>query len=217
MRKLFTNQSVHLRHYQHIRMLFLLITICISNPILAQFSGSFAPSNWTFYNAPFVVNGSVQTINAPSTITVLSGNSNVGGYSFYTATATSTGSFTFNWNYATNDAVPAFDPFMYSINGGTPIVVPGLLIYGAKIQSGSFCMPVTAGNTFTFIMYTTDGKFGSSNATISNFSNSNQALTTNTQQLQLHVMHTYGLPITKRTLQPESIQFNTIVVQKFWT
>jgi hypothetical protein len=138
----------------------------ISTTTVSGFSGSFSPGNWSIANT---VGGSVNTSGAPSSITIVSGNSSIAGATDYTITAPANGTISFNWSYTTIDG-PQYDYPMYTVNGSSYFTLPGYSTIGSVTQSGSFSMAVTAGAVFGLRMYTVDGVFGSATTVFSNFS-----------------------------------------------
>src|SRR5215210_4229238 len=97
--------------------LFLVLFVFTSE---AQFNGSYAPSNWTT-TLSASSNGTMDITDAPNSIT-LTGSDGASSPNVdidYTITAVSSGIWSFNWSYHTNDgdAIPAFDIAGILING----------------------------------------------------------------------------------------------------
>ena len=133
----------------------------------AGFSGDFAPANWTVTQNNS--NGSVSTINAPTSITITGPNngSNLSGFTKYTIAAPSNGTVTFSWVYSTNDGA-AYDYPQFYING-TPSMLSSYKNDGAQNQNGTGSYVLTAGSLFGFAVYSTDNVFGAATTTFSSF------------------------------------------------
>ncbi|WP_298115869.1 hypothetical protein, partial [Flavobacterium sp.] len=131
------------------------------------FTGAFAPANWNFVNTN--ANGSVNTAAAPASIAITGGNNGSGsaGNSNYTIVVPTSGNISFNWNYTTTDGAN-WDRPRILING-TPTVLTGYNTSGSTSQSGTMTVPVTAGQTFGFNVFTLDNSFGAATVTFSNF------------------------------------------------
>lgn len=139
----------------------------------AQFSGPYAPANWTTTHLPdvFTDAGSVDLSATPASITLFGSDtgSDTGSDIRFTTTAAAGGIFSFNWAYQTEDTDgdPVQDPAGYVHNGSVlPLSVDG----GAISQSGSFSQAVNPGDLIGFWVGTTDNSFGRAHLTISNFS-----------------------------------------------
>jgi hypothetical protein len=144
-------------------LLFLAFSLCWSNTLTAQFEDCYDVSNWTVSHNNSN-DGYVNTSNAPADITIVSGDNGVGsGYVFFTVDVITDGDITFDWSYYTNDWSPIWDPSGYILNG-TQTQLSG------SLYSGSETIPVAEGDVFSFYAYTSDGIFGRSFTTISNFS-----------------------------------------------
>ncbi len=144
------------------------VAVCaLSTPAKAQFSGYYAPGNWTFSNVN--ANGSVNTSGAPSFIVLTGGNNNSGnaGTTSFTISSAGTGTVSFNWLYNTSDLNPSYDPFIFKVNGVQMTTTNG---GGPNTQSGFYSTGIAAGQSLSFQIYTTDNKFGTANVKISNFS-----------------------------------------------
>jgi len=128
------------------------------------FDGSYAPLNWTQL---IVQNGSIDTTNAPTSITVIgSDNSSfVSGQTDFTIAAPSAGTVSFDWNYTTGDQEALYDPFGYLLNGSFFQLTNDSL----TTQSGSATFAVLAGDTFGFSQRSADSSFGRAQTVISNF------------------------------------------------
>ncbi len=138
------------------------------------FSGSYDPINWDVTN--FNTNGSVNTTNAPASISVRGGNRGLfafgfGGQTAYTTTAVGSGEVSFDWSYNTNDLLGASflgfarDPFGYLLNG----VFTQLTSGSSSIQNGVSSFLVNEGDIFGFAVRTKDNLLGRATVTISDF------------------------------------------------
>jgi hypothetical protein len=140
----------------------------------ADFSGAYAPANWTTTLAgiPAGGGGTVDTSGAPASITLNGGDAGCSSGNGtctlqYTITAPGSGPLTFDWNYSTTDVDgPGLDLFL-AINGVATVQLSDS--GGANIQNGSVNTTVTAGNTIGVMINCTDCIEGAANVTISNF------------------------------------------------
>ena len=133
------------------------------------FSGPYDPSNWT--EETFLGDGSVDVSGAPNSI-VLTGSD------LYTCCDVNTdfsivvltaGLVEFDWDYATSDEHPFFDPFGYTLDGVfTQLTSDGDINGFELVQSGSESIMVGQNVVFGFRVQS-DDEFGSSSVTISNF------------------------------------------------
>ncbi|MFZ9700094.1 MAG: PKD domain-containing protein [Flavobacteriales bacterium] len=135
---------------------------------VSGFTSCYATNNWSLSQTGNA-NGSVNTGNAPTSI-VFTGPDGVSGgvYTRYQITIPATGTLSFNWSVQHNDCC-SYDYFGYTLNGANTA-----LTWGSG--SGFTSIAVSAGSTFSFTGYTTDGCCGTFNATISNFSAPCQSL-----------------------------------------
>ncbi|VEP14069.1 conserved hypothetical protein [Hyella patelloides LEGE 07179] len=134
-----------------------------------DFTGDFDPANWTFTTTN--ADGSVNTTNAPTSITLTGGDDGSAGTTDYTITAPSNETISFSWNYSTSDG-PNFDPFIRLLNSvETRLTDDG----GADNQSGTDSFTVNSGDTFGFRITTVDGIVGPGSVTISDFASSPSA------------------------------------------
>ncbi len=140
------------------------------------FSGTYATGNWT---ASTPGGGSVDVSGAPNSI-VLTGSD------LYTCCDVNTdfsivvltaGLVEFDWDYATSDEHPIFDPFGYTLDGVftqltdgvfTELTGDGVINDVDLVQSGSESIMVGQNVGFGFRVQS-DDEFGSSSVTISNF------------------------------------------------
>jgi len=132
----------------------------------AQFSGAFAPANWSLTNTSVGSDASVNTTGAPASITFTGNDSNFGDccglYDDYTvnipANCGGGGIITFNYNFNQ----PDIEEFYYVVNGAATFVT-GLT------QSGSVTANVIAGGTFAFRILSDDDCCGGGVLTVTNF------------------------------------------------
>ncbi len=86
------------------------------------------------------------------------------------------GMLTFDWNYTTADVSAFWDPFGYFFDASNTFLSLGAIQAGiteltdpfTADQNGSASVPVSAGDLFSFMIYTQDGIAGSAQVTISN-------------------------------------------------
>jgi hypothetical protein len=135
----------------------------------AQFSGSYAPANWsTVYVGGG--NGSMNTANAPTSIT-MTGNDNVPSYTAYTRyqiPVCGSGTISFSWSLTHND--PGYDEFGYWLNNTYNYITN-------TSGSGTVSVSVSSGQTFGFYSYGSDGCCGTFTVVLSNFSGPSNACT----------------------------------------
>lgn len=127
----------------------------------ADFSGPYAPANWTF-NA----NGGSGSQTNNGTTLVLTGNNTAMANinTDYTIAAAGTGLFSFSWSYASGDT-GTYDTGGYLINSTYT-----QLASNAAQGSGTVSVAVTAGQIIGFRVFSADGLFGAGTLTITNFS-----------------------------------------------
>lgn len=134
----------------------------------AQFSGNYAPGNWTL-TLPPPSNGSINTSSAPTSI-ILTGSDGENAPDVdtdYTITTTSAGVWGFSWSYHTDDG-PGFDPAGVLINGVFTTLTND---NGSNDQNGTYTGAfVPAGTVIGFRVRATDNIVGFATLTISNFS-----------------------------------------------
>jgi hypothetical protein len=137
--------------------------LAMSGAAFGQFSGVYAPGNWTL-NANGG-DGSVNTAGAPASIALIGNNNGTGPIDTdYTIAAAAAGIWSFNWNYSSPDS-GTYDSAYYLLNG-----VPTFLAFNNSQGSGNVSVPVGAGNIIGFRVSSFDGVFGAGTLTISNFS-----------------------------------------------
>jgi hypothetical protein len=131
---------------------------------LADFSGPYAPANWTFTNTG-TSNGNVNTAGAPASITLTGGASGSGsGTTNFTIAAVASGLLTFDWNYFSTDS-GSYDIGNFLLNGVTTF-----LASNASQGNGTFSIAVNSGDVFGFQVFSQDNIAGPGVLTISNFS-----------------------------------------------
>ena len=124
------------------------------------FSGSYAPSNWTFGTSN---GGSVNTTNAPTSITL--NNTVLDGSTSYTVTAAGSGTVTFNWSYTNPRDTANYNPLLFILNGNRT----SLFDLVANSGSGTDSFSVAAGDRFGFKLESLQS-FGPASTTFTNFS-----------------------------------------------
>lgn len=141
----------------------------LAGPI-SGFQDIYAPGNWT--QSPGT--GSINTLGAPASISLTSGNDLSGDPSDtdFTIVMTHAGTISFDWNYLTTDLDgPFYDPFGYLVNGIFTQLTVGTEVGGPSAQSGQgVLVNLSIGDTFGFRQRTDSNLFGSATTTISNFS-----------------------------------------------
>jgi hypothetical protein len=143
-----------------------------ASAIISGFTGDYAPANWTISHVPSFNGGTVSTAGAPASISMTSSDASIGTDQavWYTVTVIGTGNITFDWDYLTVDVGgSAYDVPEYAINGVVMGFINGFVSGGPNSQSGTATIPVTAGQTFSFIMRATDDILGAAVITYSNF------------------------------------------------
>jgi hypothetical protein len=130
-----------------------------------NFSGYYAPPNWTFQNTGGSTDGFVDTSGAPASIRLVGGNSGSGtlGDTNFTIAAAASGTLTFHWSYFSIDSGP-FDAAYFLLNGA-----PTFLADNGHQGSGDFSIALTSGNVFGFRVESLDNVAGPGELTISNF------------------------------------------------
>lgn len=145
----------------------------------AQFAGAYDPSQWAVVHT-VDDSGSVDISAAPTAITLIgSDNSTIdifgqctsgtcnGSRLAFTITAVHTGTYSFDWAYATQDAISAeWDPAGYLVNASS---VPLSVDAGPNSQSGHVSFVAALGSVIGFYVDTLDNTSGAAQLTISNF------------------------------------------------
>ncbi len=128
----------------------------------ADFSGPFAPANWSLSNNN--ADGSVVTATAPASITLRGGDNGTGlpGTTSYVIEAVFPSTVSFSWSYASSDDL-GYDSAGWLLNGGYTELAGNLPWYG------SVSFPVAAGDTFGFRVTTSDNASGRGSLTVSQF------------------------------------------------
>jgi hypothetical protein len=139
----------------------------------ADFSGPYAPANWTLFNSTggsgILGNGFVDDSAAPVSITLFGSNgdgaSNPGIDTDYTIAAVASGLWSFDWSYDSVDS-DFFDNGGYLLNGTYTQLAdngpPGPV-------TGNVSIFVSAGDVIGFRVHTVDNTFGPGELTITNF------------------------------------------------
>ncbi|RMH23173.1 MAG: hypothetical protein D6698_00115, partial [Gammaproteobacteria bacterium] len=136
----------------------------------------FSTGTWSYSETPGN-NGFIDLTNAPNSIVLVgpddggcSGGSGSAQNMFSHVIPTGTGpiyAVAFDWSYTTTDG-PSFDPFGYTLDGGTTFISltdDG----GGQVQSGRALIYVSPGDVFGFIQSSIDQTCGLGQTTISNF------------------------------------------------
>ena len=141
----------------------------------ADFSGPYAPANWTttLTGTPPAGGGSVDASGAPAAITLNGGNvdctSGTGTCLLdFTIAVPAAGTVSFDWAYQTTDSGGSFWDLFLVLDNGTALQLSDDA--GADTQTGSYSFAVTAGQVVGFRLDCTDCTSGAATVTISNFS-----------------------------------------------
>ena len=121
-----------------------LAAVAIPAAAKADFSGPYAPANWTFQNTGGSTNGSVDTSGAPASITLTGGSSQsgvAGDDTNFTIAAVASGMVSFDWNYSSSDS-SSYDTGNFLLNGSPTFLANN------NGGSGFFSIAVTSGNVF---------------------------------------------------------------------
>lgn len=147
----------------------LFLCMAMSSMVHAQFSGTYAPSNWTIShsnsaNSTATQFGSVDISLAPASIVINGSDGGSGSISTirYSIPITQAGTVSFNYSINNSDG-PDWDYFFW----GTDNTVIGSL---GNSVSGMVNIPVSAGQTLVLGVSSVDDIGGNLRATISNFS-----------------------------------------------
>jgi hypothetical protein len=136
----------------------------------AQFSGGYAPFQWTT-TLSAGSSGLVNTASAPASITITGSDgadaTNVD--TDYTITAIASGVWSFSWSYHTNDTDndPQYDLAGVLVNG---VFTQLSVNTGGTTQSNTYTGNVTAGTVIGFRVRAVDNIFGNATFTITSFS-----------------------------------------------
>jgi PEP-CTERM motif len=135
----------------------------VATPALADFSGTYAPSNWT---SSISGDGVIDTSGAPNEISMTSRDDGTGGNQDFTIGILANGTILFDWGFSTTDWEPFYDPFGYLLNG----TFFQLTLSSGSDQNGSESIAVSNGDIFGFRARSTDGIYGAATTVISQFS-----------------------------------------------
>jgi hypothetical protein len=150
----------------------------------AQFSGAYAPGNWTVTHSPdaIVDQGSVAGSASSITLTGSDTQSSQQSRIEFWIDVPFAGLYSFNWQYATNDigdpigdpdnGVPPSPPSVFDVAGYTVGGTPYQLSTqgGASAQSGQvLSLNLAAGTHLGFYVETLDNLNGAATFTVSNF------------------------------------------------
>jgi hypothetical protein len=149
----------------------LLLTSAVpSDAAIIDFSGIFAPGNWTV--DPGVGDGSATFSGGPPETTLdLVGSDTGSGSQIVTLVeitipAGPSWFLSFSWDFSTLD-FPSFDPAGYSVNGSQFQLSDD---FGLSLQSGSVSgIQVNPGDTFAFYVDSEDDIFGAATLTVGGF------------------------------------------------
>ncbi|MBD3863339.1 T9SS type A sorting domain-containing protein [Olleya marilimosa] len=132
----------------------------------AQFSGDYAPSNWSLTGVSANSDASVDASGAPNTIIFNGNNSDFGDfddlYDDYSITVTTTGYLSFSYDWVNSDS-DSYEEFYYVVNGVQTLISNGTATGNVN------AIPVTAGEVFAFRIFTGDDCCGGGVASISSF------------------------------------------------
>jgi hypothetical protein len=164
------------------------------------FTGDYAPSNWNLTNSN--ADGSVNTSNAPNSITLTGGNngSNSFGRTTYSITNTNPASvnISFNWLYSTQDSpIPIWDGFDVNQNGSYTTIA-------SSNASGTYTTLIRYGEVFGFSIATVDNISGRGSVTISNFSATPVPFETNAAPAGMAIV--FGAFVLRSKLRQRSAQ-----------
>jgi hypothetical protein len=128
------------------------------------FDGVYDPANWTQF---ILSNGSVDTTNAPVSVTLIGADNNAPnpGQTNFTIVAPFAGQVSFDWAYTTSDLDASTDPFGYILNTTFFKLSDDV----KSNQSGSYSFGVVVGDTFGFSQRSTDSDFGAAETIIAKF------------------------------------------------
>jgi hypothetical protein len=142
-----------------------------ATPAHAAFTGAYDASHWTTSGDG---NGTAAISADDALLTLVSADftpdASPGATTLdYSITLTGATTITFNWRYASDDIDSSSDPFGYAINGvSTPLSQDNQA--GFIEQDGAVTVFLHEGDTFSFQSSSTDSIFGSSTATVTDFS-----------------------------------------------
>jgi len=133
--------------------------------LIVGFQGPYDPVNWTLTTNGG--DGSVDTLGAPGSITLVGSDSGTGTQIFtdFTTLAVGDGLVSFSWDFTTVD-IAFWDRFGYLFDGTFTQLTDNV---GGQSQSGSASFGVLAGQTFGFRVVAVDDGNGRPQSTISSF------------------------------------------------
>ena len=142
-----------------------LAAVAMPGAAKADFSGYYAPGNWTLTNTGDS-NGFVDTSGAPASITLHGGSSQSGnpGDTDFTIATAAAGPLSFHWSYFSTDT-GTYDSAYFLLNGK-----PTFLADNGSQGSGDFSIALSNGDILGFRVHTADNLFGDGELTISEFS-----------------------------------------------
>lgn len=140
----------------------------------ADFSGQYAPAQWTATNtadgngfATPALDGSSLSLTSSD---FADGIPRAASLLDYSILVTQDTTFSFAWRYVTEDDSSSKDTFGYAIEGlGVQLSADNTGAYD-DAQTGFATILVHAGQTFSFRMTSVDGIYGAATATVSQFS-----------------------------------------------
>lgn len=123
-----------------------------------SFTGPYSPFYWTFENDPASTGGTLDVVDGPPVeIFITGGNDSVEGNSDLTIEIPENGTLRFNWGYQSGDA-GCWDSGGYVLNGDYEVLACNS--DPVDYFSGTATVPVSAGDSFAFRVYTADGLGG---------------------------------------------------------
>jgi hypothetical protein len=166
-----------MRNLGPILVLVLALISGLPNEARASFIGAYDVANWTttLFGTPPGGGGSVDTLGAPDSITLLGGNSgcSVSGFGcsvFFSIHAPEAGRVHFHWEYLTTDVDgPSLDKFFFTSQGAISLNQLSN-DSGPERQHGDAIFPVVPDMAFGFVLACTDCVLGPAQVTISEFS-----------------------------------------------
>jgi hypothetical protein len=126
------------------------------------FNGAYDVSNWTITRSSTSVGGSVDVSGAPNSITLNEPNSGEGGWVEFSILTKQTGVYSFDWSFGGEDV--GFGAAEINVDGAITQLATN------NVATGSFSQTISADTLFGFRSSSTDGFFGLTTFTVSNFS-----------------------------------------------
>lgn len=132
----------------------------------ADFTGDYAPANWT------TITGSPDANVANDGMTAVLTGSDAGALDVleYQVTVAATGTFSFDWSYT--NLLGDLGSYDYAgiLNGGNfTLLATNQDAFPGPSVGGSTTVDVTVGDSFSFVVVTLDGLLGAGELTINNF------------------------------------------------